>query len=123
VEKLEQLSIAAFRDYLSLAKPLSILPHLITAAAAICLAAKGRPALKLLVLTLIGGGLVVAASNTLNCFFDRDLDGRMARTRSRPLPAGRIAPQQALVFGLCTGAAGLFILGQFVVWQPLFWPS
>jgi protoheme IX farnesyltransferase len=57
---------------------------------------------------------VVAASNTLNCYFDRELDGRMARTRSRPLPAGRITPQQALIFGIVTGAVGLIILGQFV---------
>ena len=78
------------------------------------LAVKGIPPLSTLLLTLLGGGLVAAASNTLNCYFDRELDKRMARTRSRPLPAGRITPQQALAFGILTGAVGLLILGRFV---------
>jgi protoheme IX farnesyltransferase len=111
--KIERTSVAAFQDYLRLAKPLAILPHLITATSAMFLAAKDLPALYTLLLTLTGGGLVVAASNTLNCYFDRELDGHMARTRSRPLPAGRITPQQALTFGIVTGAVGLYILGQF----------
>lgn len=78
------------------------------------LAVKGTPPLSTLWLTLIGGGLVAAASNTLNCYFDRELDTRMVRTRSRPLPAGRIAPHQALTFGVVIGALGLVILGRFV---------
>jgi len=114
VATLDRTSTAVLRDYLRLAKPRAILPHLITAASAMFLAAKGIPPLHTLLLTLIGGGLVAAASNTLNCYFDRELDGRMARTRSRPLPAGRITPHQALTFGIVTGAVGLLILGQFV---------
>ena len=101
-------------DYLRLAKPRAIVPHLITATSAMFLAVKGVPPLSTLLLTLIGGGLVAAASNTLNCYFDRELDRRMARTRSRPLPAGRIAPHQALAFGMVIGAVGLLILGEFV---------
>ena len=111
---LDQTSAAVLRDYVRLAKPRAIVPHLITAAAAMFLTVKGTPPLDTLFLTLIGGGLVAAASNTLNCYFDRELDTRMARTRSRPLPAGRVAPQQALGFGIVIGAVGLLILGQFV---------
>jgi protoheme IX farnesyltransferase len=114
VATLERTSTKVLWDYLRLAKPRSILPHLITATSAMFLAVKGIPPLHTLWLTLIGGGLVAAASNTLNCYFDRELDGRMARTRSRPLPAGRITPQQALTFGIVIGSVGLLILGQFV---------
>ena len=111
---LDRGSTTVVRDYSRLAKPRAILPHLITASSAMFLAVKGVPPLHTLLLTLIGGGLVAAASNTLNCYFDRELDGRMARTRSRPLPAGRITPQQALSFGIGIGAVGLLILGEFV---------
>jgi protoheme IX farnesyltransferase len=110
---LERTSATVLWDYLRLAKPRAILPHLITAASAMFLAVKGVPPLYTLFLTLIGGGLVAAASNTLNCYFDRELDRRMARTRSRPLPAGRITPQQALTFGIVIGAVGLLILDRF----------
>lgn len=114
VVTLERRSTTVLWDYLRLAKPRAILPHLITATSAMFLAVKGTPPLYTLLLTLIGGGLVAASSNTLNCYFDREVDRRMARTRSRPLPAGRITPQQALTFGIVIGAVGLLILGQFV---------
>ncbi len=101
-------------DYLRLGKPVAILPHLITAASTMFLAVNGLPPLSTLILTLLGGGLVAAAANTFNCYFDRELDKRMDRTRLRPLPAGRVSPYQALTFGIITGTAGLLILGQFV---------
>jgi protoheme IX farnesyltransferase len=110
----ERTSAAVLRDYLSLAKARAIVPHLITATSAMFLAAGGAPPLRTLLATLVGGGLVAAASNTLNCYLDRGLDARMARTRSRPLPAGRIAPLQALTFGLVLGVVGLLILARFV---------
>jgi protoheme IX farnesyltransferase len=107
-------SKVALKDYLRLTKPRAILPHFITATSAMCLAVSGLPQLNTLLLTLAGGGLVAAGSNTLNCYFDHELDGRMARTRCRPLPAGRLRPRQALVFGMSTGLVGLVVLGQFV---------
>ncbi len=51
-------------------------------------------------LTLLGVTLVVGAANALNCYIERDSDRYMARTRTRPLPAGRLAPQVALWFGI-----------------------
>ena len=81
-----------WKDYFSLMKPRVILLHLITAATAMFLAAEGLPRISILLLTLMGGGLMAGASNALNCFFDRDIDKLMVRTRYRPLPAGRISP-------------------------------
>lgn len=113
----EQLSTAALGDYISLAKPRVVLLHLITAAAAMFLAAgSGLPSAATLLFTLAGGGLMAGASNTLNCYFDCDIDGRMARTRKRPLPAGRLKPNQALAFGVITGSASLLILSSLVGW-------
>ena len=68
-------------------------------------------ALVLVVLTLAGGTLSAAGANAINCYIDRDIDGMMARTRSRPLPDGRIEPQLALIFGIALGVAGLIQSG------------
>lgn len=49
---------------------------------------------------VLGTTLVVAGANTLNCYLERDIDKRMGRTRTRPLPAGRLSPRAALIAGL-----------------------
>jgi protoheme IX farnesyltransferase len=49
---------------------------------------------------IIGIGLLSAGIATLNQYLERDLDGRMRRTQSRPLPSHRLTPSQALLFGV-----------------------
>src|SRR5512142_3270418 len=49
---------------------------------------------------LVSTAVVVGSANALNCFLERDVDGRMRRTRDRPLPAGRLEPRVALALGL-----------------------
>ena len=68
----------------------------------------------LLIHTLIGTALTAAGASVLNQYAERDLDRLMDRTRNRPLPAGRIAPIEALLFGLAIGSCGLLILTLFV---------
>ncbi len=85
------------RDVVSLAKPRITLMVLITTAGGLSLAGGIEP-LKA-VLTLLGTALVVGSANTLNCWLERDIDRYMARTRGRPLPAGRLDPTIALIFG------------------------
>jgi protoheme IX farnesyltransferase len=97
-------------DYLSLLKPRVVALHLFTAAVSMFLAAKGFPPVKTLALVLAGGGLTAGAANALNCYFDRDLDRHMERTRNRPLPAGRLSPLRAIMCGLGCGAIGLSLL-------------
>ncbi len=97
-------------SYLSLTKPRAILPHFITAAAAMILAGDGIPPASLLVFTLLGGGCVAAAANTFNSYLDRDIDALMARTRHRPLPSGRLSPNRALALGAGLGLVGVLIL-------------
>jgi protoheme IX farnesyltransferase len=63
-----------------------------------------------LVMTLIGTALIVSASNAINMFLERDQDRLMARTRTRPLPAGRLSPEAALVFGTALACAALPLL-------------
>lgn len=62
------------------------------------------------VFTLLGTSLVAAAAATLNEWIERDLDARMIRTAQRPLPTGRISPDEALVGGAIMAGVGLGIL-------------
>ena len=110
------LAVRPLDAYVGLAKPKGILPHLVTAAAAMTLASGGAPAVSTLVLTLVGGGCVAAAANTFNSYLDRDIDALMARTRNRPLPSGVLKPNQALAFGSMLGLAGVVVLSGFVDW-------
>ena len=64
--------------------------------------------------TVLGTGLVVAGANALNMLMERESDARMRRTRGRPLPTGRLRPDEALSFGVLTSVLGLFLLAQFV---------
>ncbi|MFV2063241.1 MAG: heme o synthase [Chloroflexota bacterium] len=94
------------RAYIALTKPRIIELLLVTTIPAMVLAWRFVDDLDplhfawLVVATLIGGGLAAGAANAINCYFDRDIDLLMTRTRRRPLPAHDVASQDALVFGL-----------------------
>lgn len=75
------------------------------------LLAPERPSFWTLTVALVGTALVVGSANTLNCWLERDVDRHMSRTRSRPLPAGRLRPGVALVWGLLLGAVAIPLLG------------
>jgi protoheme IX farnesyltransferase len=98
------------RDYIALTKPRVILLLEVTAVAAMVIAARGWPGWRLVLLTFAGGWLAASGANAINCWFDRDIDLEMGRTRSRPIPAGRIEPLQALAFGVALGAASFVLL-------------
>jgi len=61
-------------------------------------------------LTLLGTAGTVGAANALNCYLERDVDRVMARTRNRPLPAGRMDPPVALAFAVALAGVALPIL-------------
>lgn len=90
--------------YLMLTKPRIIILLLITTIPAMIVAAGGMPSVMLMINTLIGGTLAAGGANAVNCYVDRDIDEKMARTRKRPVPAGTVAPTSALIFGLVLGA-------------------
>jgi protoheme IX farnesyltransferase len=88
-----------------------------TTVTAMIVAAKGAtlPAATLIA-TIIGGSLAAAGASALNQYFDRDMDGQMSRTKNRPIPSGRIAPINALIFGVTLLVASAVILGMGVNW-------
>src|SRR5690606_22419732 len=93
-----------FGDYVMLTKPRIISLLLITTLTPMYLAAGSPPGGWLILWTLLGGTLAAGGANTINQYVDRDIDHVMVRTRRRPLPAGRMTPNQVLAFGLALSA-------------------
>ncbi|MBK8134655.1 MAG: protoheme IX farnesyltransferase [Chloroflexi bacterium] len=98
------------RSYLALTKLRIVLLLVFTTVTAMFIAADGTPRADVLILTTVGGALAAAGASALNQYWDRDLDAKMTRTARRPIPAGEIAPQNALVFGVSLVAWSAFIL-------------
>jgi heme o synthase len=116
VEVVSVASRGKFRAYLALTKPRIIELLLITTVPSMVLAAGAWPGTWLVVATLIGGTLSAAGANTLNSYFDRDIDEVMRRTRGRPLAKHEMAERNAIVFGIALGVAGFLWLGLFTTW-------
>jgi len=95
-------------DVIALVKPRIMVMALLTAAGAMSLAGTVPTATALALLA--GTALIVGSANTLNMWLERDLDCLMARTKNRPLPGQRLAPNTALVFGAIEGALALPVL-------------
>jgi protoheme IX farnesyltransferase len=100
-------------DYLELTKPRITFMVMLTSLVGFVMASPGSPALSPLVAALAGTGLVAAGASALNMLLERATDGRMDRTRRRPLPAGRLRPAEALTFGLGLTTTGLAVLAWF----------
>jgi protoheme IX farnesyltransferase len=110
---------AIARDYLELSKSRIVFMVVITTASGFLFAAKHVDAL-LLLHALIGTALVAAGTNALNQYIERDHDAKMHRTRTRPLPAGRITPRAALLFSSAIAVIGTLYLGLLVNWLTAF---
>jgi 4-hydroxybenzoate polyprenyltransferase len=71
------------------------------------------PSVWYIVLFFIGAFAMRGAGCTWNDLVDRDLDGRVERTRSRPIPSGQVTPLQAAIFMAVQALIGLAVLSQF----------
>ena len=106
--------ISQAKDYYVLTKPEVNLLILITTSAGYYLGLRGRFHVAGMIHTLVGTLLVASGTATLNQWMERSWDARMRRTANRPLPSGRIGPQQALSFGLLLSIAGGLYLALLV---------
>jgi len=108
----------AYERLLRLDKPIGTLLLLWPTLWAVWLAARGQPTIELVAIFGVGTLLMRSAGCALNDFADRHFDGRVARTRDRPLAAGEILPAEALVLAvlLAATAFGLVLkLNRFAV--------
>jgi protoheme IX farnesyltransferase len=67
-------------------------------------------------LTLLCIALATGAGGAMNMWYDRDIDAVMLRTLTRPVPAGRVAPDDALAFGLFLGTGSVMLMGLALNW-------
>lgn len=100
---------AQLMDYVSLTKPEVLLLVLITTGAG-CLMASASLELLTLFNALVGTALVAGGTAALNHYAERNHDGKMRRTASRPLPTGRLTPRAVLRFGIVLSVTGTIYL-------------
>jgi heme o synthase len=97
-------------DFTEMTKPGITLMVVLTAGLGFLLAGGETFSFLLLVYTLLGTGLVSGGASVLNHVLERETDALMQRTANRPLPAGRMDPDVALLFGVAVAVAGLLVL-------------
>jgi protoheme IX farnesyltransferase len=107
----EQAQPSLLRDMVMLTKPRIISLLLVTTVAPMFVA--GNPGWLLVLVVLVGGYLMAGGANAVNMYLDSDIDTRMARTRLRPIPSGRMGPKSVLAFGVALATAATFLLARF----------
>ena len=106
---------ARVEDYLALLKPSVMQLVVFTAIVGLVVAPGGiNPVVGIIAIACIAIG--AGASGALNMWYDSDIDAIMSRTRNRPIPAGRVTPQQSLAFGLVLSAFSVALLGLATNW-------
>ena len=92
------MSLVVFTGFAGLVAAPGTLHPLLAAVAVLCIA--------------VGAG----AAGAVNMWYDRDIDSVMQRTRRRPIPAGRVAPEEALAFGVTLSLFSFMLMGLAVNW-------
>jgi protoheme IX farnesyltransferase len=106
---------AEWRDFVALTKPRVMTLVVFTGAAGLFAAPVVlHPVLAFTAILCIALG--AGAAGALNQWYEVDLDIRMKRTASRPLPAGRMEPQAALHFGVGLGVFSVLLMGLATNW-------
>src|SRR5713101_9820438 len=101
-------------DLVALTKPRVVVMVLVTTLVGYDVGLTGSADYLRMIHLLIGTLLAAGGTLALNQYWERDIDARMERTRVRPLPDGRLAPLEALLFGSAGTVAGLCYLGTLV---------
>ncbi len=110
-----RISEAEVGDFIALLKPRVMSLVIFTALVGIVLApGHVHPVIALTSLICIAAG--AGASGALNMWYDRDIDALMSRTANRPIPRGRVSPEEALAFGMILAFFSVVTLGILVNW-------
>src|SRR5471030_1413735 len=111
--RLAEPSLASVGDYIALMKPRVMSLVVFTALVGLAVAPGSlHPLIGFTALLCIAIG--AGAAGALNMWYDADIDAIMTRTAKRPIPAGRIAPREALGFGMMLAVSSVVVLGLLV---------
>lgn len=99
--------------FISITKPGIIFGNIITVLGGFFLGARGHINFKLLLATLIGMSLVIAAGCVFNNYIDRDIDRLMERTKHRVLVTGAVSGKFAILYAILLGILGFLILSLY----------
>lgn len=102
--------VSRVQDYFQLTKPRPVSLVLLSTLVGYWVESDGPLMPAKLILVMIGTALVAAGAMTLNQWMEKSFDAQMERTANRPLPAGRLHPREALIFGGLLTSAGLMLL-------------
>jgi heme o synthase len=115
LELTPRISEADVADYIALLKPRVMSLVIFTALVGLVIApVHVHPVLAFTSLLCIAVG--AGAASALNMWYECDIDAKMSRTANRPIPRGRIAPQEALAFGMTLAFFSVMTLGILVNW-------
>ena len=107
-----------WREFLQLMKPSILTLVILTGATALVLEGSLLRAPLKFAAVILGLVLTGGCANTLNQYFERDLDAQMGRTRSRrPLPRHTVTPREAVTFAVACGVAALALFGFGFNWR------
>jgi 4-hydroxybenzoate polyprenyltransferase len=110
--------LVAYAALVRLQRPIGTFLLMWPALWALWLAGEGDPPLRIVLIFIAGVVLMRSAGCAINDFADRGFDGRVARTRERPLATGRVSPREALgVFAVLSLTA--FALVLLLNWQTV----
>jgi len=103
-----------WRAYWELTKPKIVALIVFTSFVGMLMARRGLPRWDMPLWAALGIALSSGCAAVLNHVLDRHIDERMARTRMRPLPAGKVTPRRAMIFACVLGVTGTVVLARFV---------
>ncbi|KAB7647502.1 heme o synthase [Polymorphobacter fuscus] len=113
-------AFAEWRDYFALLKPRVMILVVFTAACAMAVAPGTiHPFLGFVAILCIA--VAAGAAGALNQWYEADIDALMKRTASRPLPAGKMEPREALNFAIALSVGSVTMMGLATNWVAAFW--
>lgn len=113
-------TMARLADYTEIAKPRISLMVLLTVSCGYVLGMESTSVSVTLLHACLGIAIVAVGSSATNQWIERETDGRMRRTMNRPLPSGRLAASEVLLFGLVSATLGCTYLAATVNAETAF---
>ena len=112
--------LSEVRDWITLLKPRVVTLVVLTGLVGL-LVAPGHLNPVLAAVAVLCIAVAAGAAGAINMWYDRDIDARMRRTARRPIPAGRIAPEAALTYGVALSVLSVVLMGLATNWAAAAW--